>query len=181
MEVNDRSQINNSLSVYIEKGIVKFDDIFSIPLKDRINGLCLELGQMKVEVMMAAQISSAMSLISTKEPISGEMIVEISSMIIQECTEDNLAIEDLMIFLRGLITGKYGVIYNRMDVPTFFNMFEVYREERYQHGVTKRDENHVQNKSLGPSERECSQYDYDKSLERTSIGDLLKKYNKFPK
>ncbi len=59
-----------------------------------------------------------------------EQIYDLSLALIETAEEDNLAIEDIMLFLDGLPKFKYGKVYDRMDMPTFFEMLEVYREQR---------------------------------------------------
>ena len=60
-----------------------------------------------------------------------EQIIDLTDAIIESAGEDQLAIEDLLLFLQGLLGGKYGRMYESMDMPKFFEFFEQYREQRH--------------------------------------------------
>jgi hypothetical protein len=101
-----------------------------------------------------------------------EQIYDLSLALIETAEEDNLAIEDIMLFLDGLPKFKYGKVYDRMDMPTFFEMLEVYREQRHQAYVNAKEEAHAQFKSMGDTNRMLN--DTDKEANRNAMNEYLK-------
>lgn len=67
-----------------------------------------------------------------KRGMNEDQIINLAEAIIEESKEDNLSMEDVLLFLQQMMTGKIaGRIYDRMDIPLFFELFEYYRQERY--------------------------------------------------
>ena len=67
---------------------------------------------------------------------------------------------------------KYGKVYDRMDMPTFYEMLEIYREQRHQEYMNGKDEEHAQYKSMGDTNRLSN--DFDRTEYRTAMVDYLK-------
>ena len=61
-----------------------------------------------------------------------------------------------------------------MDMPTFFEMLEVYREQRHQAFVNAREEQHAQFKSMGDSNRMST--DTDKEANRNAMKQYLQNF-----
>lgn len=85
--------------------------------------------------------------------MNDDQVVDLAEAIIDSSHEDRLAIEDVLLFLRDMLTGKCGKIYDRMDMPTFFEMFEVYRSMRFQVKERFKEEREAQFKVVGYSNR----------------------------
>lgn len=174
MEKKDKFEIQKTLARYSGNGIMNFGLILSIPSTDRIKGLCIKLGDKYIHSIIGASLSSALDVLSVKD-ISGELIFEISLRVIEESSEDNLSMEDFMIFLRGMIAGKFGKIYNRMDMPTFFELFENYRQQRHEALLEIKYEQHVQHKALPVNDRLADMFpDDEKSEMRNAMKDYLR-------
>lgn len=103
-----------------------------------------------------------------------DQILDLADAIIDSSHEDFLAIEDVMLFLQGLTRGKYGALYESMDIPKFMEKFEIYRQERHTAYQDLKYEKHVQLKSMGDPERASDNSDREKELMRSAIGDHLK-------
>lgn len=154
MQVGNKSEINYALAEFKERGVVKFDRVLMIPNTERIPALVATLeGRMRVSAAITASIKSAFDNINLRVGLSPDQMVEIAEQIIDQSEEDFLALEDVLLFLQRLVTGQAGKIYDRMDVPTFFEMFETYRQERHDNLIRIRDEKHQNNKAHGDSER----------------------------
>lgn len=82
-----------------------------------------------------------------------EQIVELADMIIDQSHEDNLGLEDVLLFLSDLLTGKAGKIYDRLDIPTFFELFETYRQKRHDEMKSFRDDLDAQHRALPINDR----------------------------
>lgn len=154
MLTGNKTEVNYALAEYKERGVVKFDKVLSIPRNERIPALVATLeGRMQVSAAITASIKSAFDNINLRVGLSPDQMVEIAEQVIDQSEEDFLALEDVLLFLQRLITGQAGKIYDRMDVPTFFEMFETYRQERYEKLISIRDERHQNSKAQGDTER----------------------------
>lgn len=174
MEAGNKVEINNQLALLKENGIVKFDRVLAIPTAQRIPALLkLQDGRERVSAALSASLTSAMSNLNLRLAMTEEQIFELAEAIIDQSHEDNLGIEDVLLFLRDLITGKAGKIYDRMDIPTFFEFFENYRQQRHESLQTIIYEQHVQNKAMPVAER-FSEMSRDE--EKNAFHEALKKY-----
>lgn len=108
-----------------------------------------ENGRYEVLVAITASLKSAFSNVNLRVGLNEDQIIELADQIIDQSNEDNLALEDVLLFLQKFLTGSYGKIYDRMDIPTFFEFFEKYRQERYESLLNIRDEQHSQRKIEG--------------------------------
>jgi len=102
--------------------------------------------------------------------MNADQILELSLQLIDSANEDQLAFEDIMLFLDGMVKYKYGKVYDRMDMPTFFEMLEQYRNERHQEYMRFKDEQNSQYKAFGDSNRMSTDLDKD------SMRDAMKIY-----
>jgi len=154
-------------------GSTNYLQLLRVPTIERIPALAKQ-NREYIHKILAAQIEFTMKYFSLKNPMSVEQIFLLADEIIEQSEYDNLSIQDVYLFLVKLATGKMGKIYERMDIPTFMEMFEVHRNERHKTTVEFRYEEASQHKSYGPSERESDNADREKELTRAAIGDYLK-------
>lgn len=84
-------------------------------------------------------------------------ILNLAEEIIDTSSEDNLSLEDLMLFLQNLVRGKYKLSYESFDIPKFMELFEIYRQERHSMILRLRENEHLQFKALGDATRSFSQ------------------------
>lgn len=141
-----------------------------IPVVDRLPGLAKNYGIDKVSAVLAKAITRTLSNFNLRVGMNADQVLELSLQLIESADEDQLAFEDIMLFLDGMVKYKYGKVYDRMDMPTFFEMLEVYREQRHQEFVRHRDEQNVQYKSFGDSNRTSNDVD------KESFRDAMKNY-----
>jgi len=146
----DRIAVNNHLALFKERGNVSFNKVLQIPKSERIP-LLIEKpeGRTPVLIALTAALGSALKNISVKQGMNEEQIVELADMIIDQSYEDYIGIEDVLLFLQGLLLGKYGTLYERFDIPKFFEKFEIYRQERHEELKRVQDERHTQSKVSG--------------------------------
>jgi uncharacterized protein YciU (UPF0263 family) len=181
MQDGDRGLIRSHLSQFKIMGKVNYDLTLCIPQAARIKELAkTPEGRMEAETALTASLKSAMSNINLKYPLNADQLIDIAEQIVDESIEDNLALEDVLLFLGQFITGKMGKIYDRMDVPKFFESFEVYRQERHEVYLRIKEERDSQYKTAGPRERssEDTAADKAKHKESSAIGDYLKQFYK---
>lgn len=103
--------------------------------------------------LVVAGVALAMESMNLKRPMTAEQINDLAEEIVDTANEDNLGLEDLMLFMQGLTRGKYGELYESMDIPKFMEKFELYRQDRHTERLRIRENEHLQYKSMGPTER----------------------------
>lgn len=154
METQDRQEIRNQLSLYKVNGLINYERVLSIPGDERINNLIqLPNGRNRVSAALSASIKSAFEAINLRVGMNVEQILDLADEIIDQSSEDNLALEDVLLFLQQLITGKAGKIFDRMDIPTFFELFETYRQSRHEEVLNIREQEQANHKAYGDPSR----------------------------
>ncbi len=172
----NKMAISAHLSIFKNKGIVAFDKVLSISQKDRIPAItATSEGRYGMLIALTASLKSAFNNFNLRVGMNEDQIIDLADAIIDQSGEDNLALEDVLLFLQKLLVGDAGKIYDRMDIPTFFEKFEIYRQERHTQMLRIREEQQSQYKSFGDPERWTETH--DKEAER-SMGDAMKEYMK---
>jgi hypothetical protein len=147
-----------------------------VPVAERLPGLVKTYGNDKIAAVLSVSITKALNNFNLRVGMNPDQITELCYQLIESANEDQLAIQDIMLFLDGLVKAKYGKVYDRMDIPTFFEMLEVYREKRFQDYQSVKEEQNAQFKAMGDSNR--SSTDVDKEANRNAMSEYLKsKYN----
>ena len=153
LQVGDKVAITNSLRAFKgEQGALNYPAIFSIPTDQRLAKMS-ENDFPGTLAIVTAGVTLAMESLNLKFPMNALQIVDLAEAIIDTAGEDNLSLEDLMLFLQNLTRGKYNPLYESMDVPKFMGKFEIYREERHQAMVEYRENKHLAYKALGDPSR----------------------------
>lgn len=133
----------------------------NIPVQDRLPGLVQTYGIDKVSAILAKAITRTLSNFNLRVGMNADQVLELSLQLIDSANEDQLAFEDIMLFLDGMVKYKYGKVYDRMDMPTFFEMLEVYRIQRHQELIRYREEQDAQFKAYGDSTRMSNDVEKD--------------------
>jgi hypothetical protein len=157
IQAGDKIAVNMHLSKFKDRGIVVFDKVFSIPSSERIPALAKnEETRYQLLVALSASLKSAFGNMNLKMGMNEDQIIELADCIIDQSQEDNLSLEDVLLFLQELLVGKTisengkeGRIFDRMDIPKFFELFEVYRQKRHEEIIHTREEQNAQFKILG--------------------------------
>jgi hypothetical protein len=143
-----------------------------IPVSERLPALSKIYGNDKIAAVLSKQITKALNNFNLRVGMNPEQITDLSYAIIDEAEQDQLAIQDILLFLDGLPKFRYGKVYDRMDIPTFFEMLEKYREERHLAYMNGKEEAHAQFKAMGDSNR--TSQDIDKENNRNAMINYLK-------
>lgn len=152
---DNRTEIALRLSEYRERGEIDFKKVLAVPARYRIPGLvATKEGKRAVLSVLTVYIAKAMNQLNLKYPMNADQVATLALTIINQSQQDQLAMEDVMLFLQKLIAGEYGPVEFKMDSPTFFKYFEAYREDRFQANESMKDEQHVNYKSLGKTGKE---------------------------
>lgn len=174
LEVGDKLELNMALKSYkLQNGAVNYQAVLSIPREERIPALLQLQGYKKVHKVILAGIQLAMESMNLSNSLTATQVFDLSDMLIDSSSEDNLAVQDVVLFLQKLTRGEMGKLYNQMDVPKFMELFEVYREERFQELVKIREEQDAQYKSTGDPTRWT---DTQNKEEERSMGNAMKEY-----
>jgi len=133
LKAGDNVAVATHLSVFKDRGTIRHDKTLAIPSKDRIPALTQSAAGYKFVLMtLTVRLAQTFENMNLKRGMNEDQIINLAEAIIEESKEDNLSMEDVLLFLQQMITGKIaGRIYDRMDIPLFFELFEYYRQERY--------------------------------------------------
>lgn len=143
-----------------------------VPVSERLPALSKLYGTDKISGILSIAITKALNNFNLRVGMNAEQIMQLAYSLIDEAEQDQLAIQDIMLFLDGMVKYKYGKVYDRMDMPTFFEMFEKYREERHLAFMNGKDEAHAQFKAMGDSNR--TSQEVDKEANRNAMINYLK-------
>ena len=141
-----------------------------VPVSERLPALSKLYGNDKVAAILSKQITKALNNFNLRVAMNPEQITDLCYSLIESAEEDQLAIQDILLFLDGMVKYKYGKVYDRMDMPTFFEMLEVYREQRHSAYMKAKEEESTQFKSYGDTNRMSIEQD------KTSMRDAMKQY-----
>lgn len=130
-----------------------------------------------VHKIISAQIEYTMKFFNVANGLSIEQVFLLADQIIDESAEDQLSLQDVFVFLQKLGTGKMGVVYNRLDIPSIMELFEVHRQERHSEYLKAKEEISIQHKAYGPSERESDNTDPEVDANRLAMKEYMKMKN----
>lgn len=170
-----RTEISLYLRRFKERGIVAFDKVLAIPSDDRITSLVKdEKTRYALLIAITASLKSAFNSVNLSNGMNEDQILDLSDLIIFQSEQDNLSLEDVLLFLQRFVAGESGKLFNRLDIPTFFDLFEKYRQERHEKTLEIREEQHANFKALGRDHYTNSASNIDKNIDASTIQDLLK-------
>lgn len=153
MVAGDKMQVSTILRDFkTPQGVVKYDKVLSIPLNERIPELAKQDFANIVGIITAA-LTLAFEGMNLKRGMNPIQTLDLAEAVIDTAGEDNLAMEDLMLFLQKLVRGEYGAMYESMDIPKFMTAFEEYREDRWKQLNNIRYEQAAQHKIQGDTGR----------------------------
>lgn len=150
----DAMAVKTELARYKDRGMVSYRKVLEIPVSERIPAL-VENPEIREMILTAlvASLKSALSGVNLRIGFNENQVVELADLIIDAAHEDNLGLEDVLLFLGDMLAAKMGKIYDRLDIPTFFELFETYRQRRHEEMKGFRDELDAQNKALPINDR----------------------------
>jgi len=168
-----KGEIFNEMCRYIQKGEPNHLAVIeNVPVSERLPALAKMYGNDKIAGVLSIAITNALNNFNLRVGMNPEQIANLAFELINEAEQDQLALQDIMLFLDGLPKFKYGKVYDRMDMPTFFEMLEKYREERHLAYMNGKEEAHAQFKAMGDSNR--TSQDIDKENNRNAMINYLK-------
>lgn len=149
----NKQQISQALKLFKNpNGSPNYLSLFSIPSAERLPVLAKNDYEGTL-VLVVAGVTLAVEGMNLKRPMSGEQINDLAEELIDTSSEDNLSLEDVILFMQRLVRGQYGELYESMDIPKFMEKFEIYRQERHSEIIKIRENEHLQYKALGDPTR----------------------------
>ena len=177
MERGDKMGLSVAIKAYkYPNGAVNFNQLLKIPSTDRIPALIQKEGLEKVHKLMGAAIQLALESLNLSQGLTPNQVFDLVDNIIDSSTEDYLGIEDVVLFLQKLVRGEAGKLYKHIDVASFMEMFEKYRQERHLEYIRTKEEQHVQYKISGRNVPRGT-IEKDKDIDPETFFDLLQTYH----
>ncbi|MCU7548215.1 hypothetical protein OCK74_03775 [Chitinophagaceae bacterium LB-8] len=158
---------------YSKDGEVNFPLLLSIPLQDRIPALVQEFGVKRMYhllLMIVKAFTFSLPIPKTKKLNDTRMSVCACDLILT-AQEDQLSLEDIILFFERAKAGKYGSIKSLISHYQVMTLLDKYRAERHEAFMKIKDEKDAALKTLGPTEKTCE--------EPKQIGEILKQASIF--
>lgn len=153
MESKDKFSVIQCMKQFkLPTGGANFPALFSIPSNQRLPQLAKE-DLKRTAALVTVGITSAIESMNLARTMNADQIMDLTDAVIETSSEDNLSFEDLVLFMQKLVRGEYGPLYESMDIPKFMEKFEIYRQERYEHVLSMREEEAAQHKALPINDR----------------------------
>jgi len=146
---------NLALQQYVNKDEPDFKLLLSIPLKERIPGLLSEYGLKRMHrliKLILQEFCYAINLPKSKKLTETKISVCACDLILV-AEEDQLSIEDLIVFLELAKKGVYGKFKGMLTHFGIMQKLEVFRQQRYQTYISIKEQKEAEQKALGPTER----------------------------
>lgn len=164
--------LRNHLSQFKTHGVIAYDKVLAVPSHDRIVALTKLYGEDKMAEYLSGAIAVAVRGLNLRLGLTAKQTVELAATILEEAAEDNLAMEDVLLFLQNLVRGKAGKLYDRLDVAVFMELFDEYRQERHRAYKRIKEEQDAQYRASDDKTRSSEQRDPNK----LAINEHLKQY-----
>jgi len=139
----------------LPNGASNFPELFNIPSHERLPALA-QLDFTRLNLLLIRELTLCFESMNFRRGMNEGQILALADLIIETSMEDNLALEDVLLFLQNMLKGKYELSYESLDIPKFMKVFEIYRQERYEAIQEFRYNRHLEYKALGNPERKKS-------------------------
>lgn len=177
MQTGDKVEMNVALREYkLPNGSVDYRAVMSVPSADRINGLVAAGEYQQVLIILSAGIQVAFENLNLSKPMSATQIVDLADAIIDTSAEDNLGVEDVVLFLQKLVRGETDKLFSRLDSSVFMKEFETYRQQRHIECLRIKEEQHAQFKAMGIG-RNIPSVEKDETIDPKTFFELLQTVN----
>jgi hypothetical protein len=144
-----------ALQQYSTADGAKFEPLLSIPLSERIPGLISEYGLKRMHKLIKTVLNEfcySIALPKSKK-LTETKISVVACDLILVADEDQLSMEDLIVFFELAKNGKYGKFKNLLTHYSIMEKLEQYRQERYAAYVRIKQQKEAEVRLLGPTER----------------------------
>jgi hypothetical protein len=149
----DKDSVYTIMQTYQAAGIINWKSVLSISLHARVPNLTHVYGFQNIHKLLGAMLTGFNESLNLVRPMTAEQVFECSRDLVMTTEEDQLSVEDYVLFFKGAREGKYGKILDRLDQQTIFTMLEEYRDQRHKQFIRIRDEKQIEHKTTGATER----------------------------
>lgn len=159
---------NLVLQNYQHQNDVNFTALLTIPQSDRIPGMIASYGKKTVHrmlVMMLNEFNKKLLLPKAKKLTDTKLSMAACELMLT-AEEDQLSLEDVILFLQRAKAGLYGPIKSLVLPSILFAKFDMYRQARHAAFIKLKDARDAEFKAMGAVPRSTSG-------EPTAIGDIL--------
>ncbi len=146
---------NLALQQYVKEDKADFELLLSIPLQERIPGLVAEYGlkrMHKLVKLILQEFCYSVALPKSKKLTETKTSVCACDLILA-AEEDQLSLEDLIVFFELAKAGKYGKFKGMLTHYSIMQKLEEFRQQRFDAYVRAKAQKEAEQKSLGPAER----------------------------
>lgn len=146
--------VNLELRKYkTDSGSLNYPALFDIPVSERLPAMAKRDLKATINVITVA-LTLTMEAINISRPMSSSQVVDLAEVIVDSFkANDNISMEDFMLFLQKLTRGEYPELYEGMDQVKFMSRFDTFRDERWEAGRLIYEERHKMYKEMGDSRR----------------------------
>lgn len=169
---NDYAGKLSLIKHYTEYNRPKFSELLKI--KERLPDLVKLVGMAEMGKILMAEITKFINCYTIIRPMNADQIAECAFALISTSEEDQLSLQDLILFFEGAKQGKYGRVLDHIDQHVIFEMLEQYREERHRQFLNLKDERDTQLKACGDISRSSD----DKEQSENDIRKTIVEYYK---
>jgi hypothetical protein len=144
-----------ALQQYIKDEEADFQLLLSIPISERIPGFIREYGLKRIHQLIKLLVKEFYSTppLQKVKKLSETKLSFCACEIMLAAVEDQLSIEDLIIFLELAQKGRYGKCKGLLSHTIIIDKLEDYRQERFEAYVSIKQQIHNEHKKQGPMER----------------------------
>ena len=155
------------LQQYAKDDAIQFDLLLAIPAEDRIPALAKAFGNKRMHQLLVMIIKAFVYAlpIPKYKKLTDTKISVCACDILLAAEEDQLSMEDIIIFFESARKGKYGTLNSLLHHAQIMSMLQTYRQDRHRVYQQIMEKKEAQLKQIGPLERTCS--------EPKKIGDLF--------
>ncbi|MGN6399348.1 MAG: DUF6633 family protein [Flavisolibacter sp.] len=146
---------NLALQQYAKKDRADFEHLLSIPLQERIPGLISEYGlkrMHKLIKLLLQEFCYSIALPKSKKLTETKIAVCACDLILT-AEEDQLSLEDLIVFFELTKAGIYGKFKGMLTHFGIMQKLEAFRQQRYETYIQLKERKEAEQKALGPAER----------------------------
>jgi len=146
---------NLALQQYSTDEGANFEALLSIPLSERIPALVNEYGLKRMHRLIKTILNEfchSITLPKSKKLTETKTSVTACDLILV-ADEDQLSMEDLIVFFELAKNGKYGKFKTVLTHYTIMEKLEQFRQQRYEAYVRIKEQKEAEVRLLGPTER----------------------------
>lgn len=146
---------NLALQQYSTADGANFEALLSIPLSERIPALVNEYGLKRMHRLIKTILNEfcySIALPKSKKLTETKTSVTACDLILV-ADEDQLSMEDLIVFFELAKNGKYGKFKTVLSHYSIMEKLEQFRQERYETYIRIKEQKEAEVRLLGPTER----------------------------